>query len=205
MDVLSVSRSWGATAEERARSYPCDGHLPGADGAYFRAVTVAAPAPVLFRWLCQLRVAPYSYDWIDNGGRESPRTLTPGVERPAVGDPVMSIFELIAFEPDRHLTMRLRDGATESERNARLVAGARRMFPEIVLTYLVAPATGRTVRLIMKFLARYPPGVVGWLQRTLLPWGDLVMARRQLLNLRDLAERSAAARARAGGESRAPG
>jgi hypothetical protein len=164
--------------------------MTDADDAYFRAVTVGAPAAVLYRWLCQLRVAPYSYDWIDNGGRRSPRTLTPGLERLAVGDPVMTIFELIAFEPDRHLTMRLRDGAPESARSARLVAGARRTFPDIVLTYWIEPAAGGVVRLVMKFLARYPAGVVGWLQRTLLPWGDLVMARRQLLNLRDLAEQA---------------
>jgi hypothetical protein len=176
--------------------------MQDADDAIFRAVTVAAPAQVVFRWLCQLRVAPYSYDWIDNGGRQSPRTLTPGVERLAVGDPVMTIFELIAFEPDRHLTMRLRAGASESARSARLVAGARRMFPDIVLTYLVVPAPGgATVRLVMKFLMRYPPGVAGRLQRTLLPWGDLVMARRQLLNLKDLAERTAAS---VGAGSRVP-
>jgi hypothetical protein len=40
----------------------------------------------------------------------------------------------------------------------------------------------------MKFVTAYPPGLGGRLQRWLLPWGDLVMARRQLLNLRDLAE-----------------
>jgi hypothetical protein len=175
--------------------------MADADDAYFRAVTVAAPAAVLYRWLCQLRVAPYSYDWIDNGGRRSPPILTPGLERLTLGDPVMTIFELIAFEPDRHLTMRLRDGASESVRSARLVAGARRMFPDIVLTYLIAPAPGGTVRLVMKFLARYPAGLVGGLQRALLPWGDLVMARRQLLNLRDLAERSATS---GGAGSRAP-
>jgi hypothetical protein len=40
----------------------------------------------------------------------------------------------------------------------------------------------------MKFVARYPRGIGGLLQRWWLPWGDLVMARRQLLNLRNLAE-----------------
>ena len=190
---MSVSRSWGATAEERARPYPCDGHLDRHDDAYFRAVTVTAPPAVLFRWLCQLRAAPYSYDWIDNGGRQSPRTLTPGLERLTVGDPVMGIFELIEFEPDRHLTMRSRRSAPESARNERRVRASTRMFPAIALTYLIAPAPRGTVRLIMKIVARYPPGVVGWLQRILLPWGDLVMARRQLLNLRDLAERDAVA------------
>ncbi|MCX5731216.1 MAG: hypothetical protein NTY18_07665 [Deltaproteobacteria bacterium] len=35
-------------------------------------VTVAAPATVLFRWLCQLRVAPYSYDRLDDGSPRHP-------------------------------------------------------------------------------------------------------------------------------------
>ena len=76
-DCTSVAWTWGTTAAERTRPFPCDRWLPGADDALFRAVDVDAPARVVFRWLCQLRVAPYSYDWIDNFGRTSPRRLTP--------------------------------------------------------------------------------------------------------------------------------
>jgi len=171
--VFEVARVWGTTPEERARSYSCDRLLDRADDAYWRGVTVRAEPAVIFRWLCQLKVAPYSYDWIDNLGRQSPRTLTPGVEQLAVGDRFMTIFDLVEFETGRHVTMRLRNGT---------------IFPDLALSYVVVPAPGAPARLIMKFVTAYPPGIGGRLQRWLLPWGDLVMARRQLLNLRDLAE-----------------
>ena len=74
-------------------SFPCDRYLFPFDGAYFRAVEVQAPAPLVFRWLCQLRVAPYSYDWIDNCGRQSPRQLISGMENLQVGQSVMMIFQ----------------------------------------------------------------------------------------------------------------
>ena len=78
MSPFDVAWTWGTTPEERARPYPCDRWLEGANDAYWRGVTVRAEPAVVFRWLCQLKVAPYSYDWIDNWGRQSPRTLTPG-------------------------------------------------------------------------------------------------------------------------------
>ena len=171
--MFEVARVWGTMPEERARSYPCDRLLERADDAYWRGVSVNAEPAVVFRWLCQLRVAPYSYDWIDNLGRRSPRTLTPGVEQVSVGDRFMTIFDLVEFETDRHLTMRLRRGT---------------IFPDLALSYVVVPTPGAPSRLIMKFVTTYPSGLGGRLQRWLLPWGDLVMARRQLLNLRDLAE-----------------
>jgi hypothetical protein len=147
--------------------------------ALFRAVDVAAPPAVVFRWLCQLRVAPYSYDWIDNLGRRSPRRLTPGLERLAVGQRLMGFFELVAFEPDRHLTVVAK------------AFGLGALMGQLAASYVVVPRGERSARLVVKLVVRYPRGPVGWVMRQLLPWGDLVMMRRQLLTLKGLAEASA--------------
>ena len=53
---------WHVTAAEIAADYPCDRLAQTAVRALTRGIDVDAPAPVTFRWLCQLRVAPYSYD-----------------------------------------------------------------------------------------------------------------------------------------------
>jgi hypothetical protein len=172
----SIARSWGSTEAERAAAYPCDALLPRAEDELFRGVDVAAPAPVVFRWLCQLRVAPYSYDWLDNGGRRSPPALTPGLERLERGQDVMSIFGLAAFEVDRHLTVIMRKPS------------ALRAFGEVAGSYVVAPTGEGACRLVVKLLARYPRGLYGAWLRALLPWGDLVMMRKQLLTLKRLAE-----------------
>jgi hypothetical protein len=174
----SLAYSWGTTAAERAAAFPCDSYLISADSAYFRAVTVRAPAPVVFRWLCQLRAAPYSYDWLDNAGRQSPRRLTPGLEQLQVGQRVMLIFQLAEFAPDRHLTLRL------------MAPRARAMFGEVAISYVVVPQGEQSCRLVAKVLVRYPHAGTWSLMRWGLPWGDLVMMRKQLLTLKALAERS---------------
>jgi hypothetical protein len=107
---VSIAHDWGVTAAIVRSTFP--------------AIATSPPA-IVFRWLCQLRTAPYSYDWIDNWDRQSPRTLMPGLEDLAVGQRVMTIFDLVEFEPGRHLTVVLRDG--------------RGIFGQIAGTYLVAP------------------------------------------------------------------
>ena len=167
-------RHWGTTAPERARPYPCDELVPSSDGALFRGVSVEAPAAVVFRWLCQLRAAPYSYDLLDNRGRRSPQELTPGLERLRRGQRVMTIFELAEFETDRSITLRHR--------------GA--LFGELAVTYQVDDAGRGRSRLVVKLIPGATRGPLGAVARLLLPPGDLLMMRRHLLNLKRLAEGS---------------
>jgi hypothetical protein len=150
------------------------------EAALYRGVTVAAPIPTVFRWLCQLRAAPYSYDWIDNRGRTSPPQLIEGLERLAIGQDVMRIFTLVAFATDDHLTFAIK-GRTS----------AHRLFGDLAGSYQIVPHVAGACRLLVKLIARYPRGRAGRAMGWLLPWGDLVMMRRQLLNLKGLAERSA--------------
>jgi len=174
---VSVAYTWGTEGTERRLPFPCDRYVERAEAAYFRGITVRARPATLFRWLCQMRAAPYSYDWIDNRGRRSPRTLTPGLEELAVGQSVMRIFPLVDFAKDRHLTLRIKHGT-----------GAGRLLGDLAITYLIVPESLERCRLLVKIVARYPRGFRGALMRQGLPWGDLVMMRRQLLNLKTLAE-----------------
>ncbi|GHO45909.1 hypothetical protein [Ktedonospora formicarum] len=176
-----LAYNWGTTAAERTMSFPCDHYLTTYDAAYFRAVSVQAPAPIVFRWLCQLRVAPYSYDWIDNGGRRSPRVLIPGLEQLQVGQSMCSIFKLVDFELGLHLTLLLKD-----ER-------AKVFFGGVAISYVILPQDDASCRLVAKLLVRYPIGLIGAVMRPTLSWGDLVMMRKQLLTLKHLAERQSKA------------
>lgn len=177
----SISETWGTTPEERLLAFPCDLILDQPDDSLYRGVTINASEATVFRWLCQMRAAPYSYDWIDNGGRQSPRELTAGLENLVSGQDVMRIFKLTAFEKDRHLTLRLKGKSSAS-----------RAFGGLAVSYLLVPqpearSTPRC-RLLVKLVVKHPPGLYGRLMRTVLPWGDLIMMRRQLLNLKRLAE-----------------
>jgi hypothetical protein len=96
------------TSSEVKIPYPCDDFIKNADEVLFRGITVRAEPQTIYRWLCQLRIAPYSYDWIDNLGRKSPEKLTPGLDDLKIGQTVMTIFNLIDFKPDSYLTIRIK-------------------------------------------------------------------------------------------------
>ena len=159
-----IGARWGATDAEVAAPRPCDA-LAG-EGAIHadRAISIAASVDVVYRWLCQLRAAPYSYDLLDNFGRRSPGTLTPGLEQLALGQRVMTLFTVTSFAPDEHLTIR-------SGRHT-------------AVTYAVSPE-GAGTRLAVRIAFALPRLVT---QAVLL--GDLAMMRKQLLTLKTLAEGS---------------
>ena len=165
MALVRAVDAWGATDDDLTRRLPCDDLFPDADVVLHRAVDVDAPPELVFRWLCQLRVGPYSYDRLDNGGRESPQELTPGLDDLRPGQPFMRIFRLVEAAPPEQITL---------EHRGRL--------GHVAATYAVSERG----RLELKVAWRAPLAL-----GPVLAVGDLVMARRQLLNLKRLAERTA--------------
>ena len=181
---VSAVRGWGTTAAERAAGYPCDRVLPDAVTSVHRAIDVDAPPAIVFRWLCQLRAAPYSYDVLDNFARRSPRSLTPGLEALEIGQTFMMIYELADYEPGRQIT----------------VASKRLswMIGRQVITYQVTPRADGGSRLLAKRRITPPRGVFGPMIKLNLPVIDLVMTRKQLRTLKQLAEQQAASAAPTG-------
>jgi hypothetical protein len=184
--VLGVGRvnrwpeRWGVMDEDMVGPWPCEGLLDRPYTTLWRGTGVEAPAGVVFRWVCQMKVAPYSYDWLDNRGRRSPRTLTPGAEELDVGQEAL-VFEITDFETDVHITGRSTPKAT-------------RLFGPFAGTYRVRSVDDDRCRLVVR-LDVGGTGLWGGLRRRLLAWGDLVMMRKQVLTFKALAEQQVQATA----------
>ncbi|QIM22117.1 polyketide cyclase [Phycicoccus sp. HDW14] len=161
-----IGDRWGVTDAEVALRFGCDALLEAPVLSAWRGVTVAAPPERVWPWVGQIRVAPYSYDWVDNLGRRSPRTLL-GLDPPQVGEPFTRtagrpVGEVLAVDPGRELTGR--------------ILGA-------LMSYRLEPH-GDSTRLLLKVVMGR-----GRVLAPLVSVGDLVMARRQLLTFKELAER----------------
>ena len=172
-------KGWGSTAPERHAHFPCDDLDFARDDTFHRAIDIAAPPELVFRWLAQLRVAPYSYDWLDNFGRRSPPHLIAGLDRLEAGQRVMTIFRIVAVVPGSDVTIRL------ASRTGRTLMG------DFAGTYRIRRRQDGTSRLIARIHVKYPRGPYGSLLRALMPFADFVMFRKQLLTLRRYAERDA--------------
>ena len=168
---MELPEHWGTTPDERARHTPADVLVPVPRARWTRGVTSAASPEDLWLSVCQLTVAPYSYDLIDNRGRRSPGLLTPGADDLRVGQRLLVLFVIDSFDPGEQLTLRLRRRGTGS-------------LAEFAITYAVAPDP-RGSRLVATVTVDGAPR--GGLLRYTLAWGDLVMMRRQLRTLAGLA------------------
>ena len=81
-----IGDRWGVTPDETRRRYPCDEIAPDPVLQAWRGVTVRAEPEQVWLWVKQIRLAPYSYDWIDNFGRRSPQRLC-DIADPVPGEP----------------------------------------------------------------------------------------------------------------------
>lgn len=163
-----IGDRWGVTDSEVLRPYPCDDFVSSPVLRAWRGVCVEAPVEAVWPWVAQVRLAPYSYDWIDNRGRRSPRRLM-GLPEPQVGERFTTaggrrLGRIVSVDPGRQLTG--------------TIMGA-------FMSYVLIQQEGGATRLLLKVVSRTPRWAAAGLSV-----GDLIMARRQLLNLKRLAERA---------------
>jgi len=176
MSFWDKAWNWNATDDEWRAAYPCDKYIDELGQQFMRAADVQASAEVTFRWVCQLKVAPYSYDLLDNWFRRSPRRLTPGAEKLESGQMFM-VGPIVEFEQNRHITVVVSPNQ-------------ERVYGSFSLTYEVRPTGPDSSRLVCKadLASSTRWDRVRWY---LLAWGDLIMMRKQFLTLKKLAEKTA--------------
>jgi hypothetical protein len=166
-DGRMIGDRWGVSESEILRPYPCDDFVAAPGMQAWRGVRIEAPAEAVWPWVAQVRLAPYSYDWIDNRGRRSPRRLV-GLREPQAGDRFTTaggreLGRIVSVDPGKQLTG--------------TIMGA-------FMSYVLVPHEHDVTRLLLKVVLR----TTRWTALGLCT-GDLIMARRQLLNFKRLAER----------------
>lgn len=188
--LLPWGARWGSTPEERARRMPGDEYLeagPPKGGrvarvAMTRAISIDAPPERVWPWIAQLGRGAgwYSIDWLDNGRRVSARHIVSWIPGPRLGD-ASAIGYVRHIDAGRGLAWWV-DGAPFLGARTRLATSYR------------LDSAGEGTRLI----GRYSADAVGPTARIAL-WAfrvvDSIMARRQLLGIRERSESNEADRA----------
>ena len=148
-----IGDRWGVSESEVLRTYPCDDFVASPTLRAWRGVHVKACVEVVWPWVGQVRLAPYSYDWIDNLGRRSPQNLV-GLPDPQAGDRFTTaagrqLGRIVSVEPGKQLTG--------------TIMGA-------FMSYVLVPQDHDTTRLLLKIVMRTTRwAAVG------LSAGDLIM------------------------------
>jgi hypothetical protein len=174
--------TWGATAEEAARTLPGDDLLDSADIVATRAIGIDAPPSAIWPWLVQMgpgRAGAYTYDWIENLfglNMHSADRIHEEWQDLDVGDVLRSGedrpgMRVEILDPERTLSTRSEAG-------------------DWVWTFVLVPENGST-RLISRNRIAMKGAAAGQrLGRLAMEPGSLVMERKMLLGIKERAERA---------------
>ena len=171
--------TWDATVDECSASMAGDDLIDEPHAVATRAINLDAPPRDAFPWLRQMgfgRAGWYSYDWVDNLGRRSARTILPQWQHLSSGDAIpgaprgLADFTAITVDEPHTFVMAFNGTGAVSRRIG------------FTLAYSLTERDAGT-RLVSRMRTRLdlPGGRV--LARRLLSPADGVMVRRQLLNL----------------------
>lgn len=205
---------WGVDPDEAVRPLPGDDVVPDAPISDTRAITIEASTSAVWPWLVQMgfgRAGWYSYDALDMKGRSAERIL-PEFQTLAAGDIVPTHpaggFEVRVIEPGHALVLYLdadlvrsqaeaAKGSAAAATPANLQAGGALLGAaqptEFAATwaFILEPLGDDRTRLIERFRVHFAGGDRPWTRVTLpvMGFGVFAMVRRQMLGIRDRAER----------------
>lgn len=183
--------SWGATEDEVAAPMPGDDVIPEA-ASTTRGITIAAAPDLVWPWLVQLgygKAGWYSYDWIDNDGKQSARELVPQFQHLAVGD-------TIAMLPDFGPVVR------EMQPPHALVVGDA----ESGTWCLALRQTPEGTRLVSRWRQAWKASnPLVWFWIAISDPGAFIMERKMLLGIKERVERSGSPQGDASPAFSAPG
>ncbi len=208
--------SWGVLPIEAVKSFPGDDLIPEAATSETRGVTIDAPPSAVWPWLVQMgygRGGWYSYDPIDMG-RPSATTILSEHQHLAVGDLLPTDpgggFEVKILEPEQALVVYSDTELVKSQREIARADGAEAASANVQATgaamtfaqpgefaaswaFLLEPLDGGQTRLVERVRVRFGEAEQPWMRFTMpmMGFGVFVMVRRQLLGIRDRAERLA--------------
>ena len=170
--------TWGATDLEVSRGMPGDGIVTDPTFDATRAVTIDATPQEIWPWIVQMgfgRAGWYSYDWIDNLGRPSARTILPEHQRIEIGD-------MIPIDPAERRGFWVK-GFVHGQW---ILWGDR--AGNVTWCWGLYPIDDGSTRLVTRVKVKYD-----WMRPSIFfnivfDVGDIVMMRRCLHGIRDRAE-----------------
>ena len=224
--VRPLWRTWGVDPAEGDLALPGDDLVPDALLSDTRGIDIAAPPEAVWPWLVQMgygRAGWYSYDAMDMRGSSADR-IVPELQSLTAGDEVptspASAFIARVVEPGRAVVMFVDDAlvAEQASRSrasteagqpaestpANLRAAGAMMSPmaDFAASWafvLEARDGGRSTRLLERVRVRMAAGKSGAIIQPAMGLGVFVMQRKQMLGIRDRAERAQPGGTGAGG------
>lgn len=197
MALRPLFLNWGATDEEAGRTWPGDELAPTPASLATRAVTIHAPADVVWPWILQIgqdRGGFYSYTWLENlfgAHMHNVYQIMPEWQSRKVGDTMWmtpsekyggkGCMRVARLDPGRAMVL-----VSPDDYDSVVTKG---VAPHGVWTFILDPVDDRTTRLILRSRSGPKEGPLRFL---VFDPAHFIMERKMMLTIRDLAEVQAA-------------
>jgi hypothetical protein len=179
---------WGATEEEVALALPGDDIVERPNMNSTRAITINAPPEDIWPWLVQMgkgRGGLYSYDWLDIAfdylDKPSAQRILPEFQQLKAGD-------LIPMGDDASTDDDFYVHAVSPEHALVIGANAPEYRQRVSWAMVLIPIALTKTRLIVRVRAYIELNAKGIVRYALLDPAAFIMLRKQMLNIKRLAE-----------------